>query len=228
MKWLAAQEVYGEHLKLFKKPEDLKAVTDYHDAQDLWLRQTMQPEADKDEQTKALKEKLEAKETALKALPTEPKADAKIIDAEVSAKRNYMKYKVDNIDKVDPLNKKCQDAGECSNQDYEKLTEAYIIADGQYTLAKNSQDEFEKVVKSATETIDAHTFATITTCDATEGIVHKTYDAASCEGKPETEFKAQWGACVQAPDAKSFIKVTGAAALQAAAVAVVAFAGSQF
>ena len=64
------------------------------------------------------------------------------------------------------------------------------------------------------------------TCDATGGVVFKQWDEAKCEGDAEFEVKAKWGECTKAGD--SYIKVTGAAALKAAAVALVAFAGSQF
>jgi len=228
MAWIAAQKAYADHKLTFKKPDDLTAVEAYHTAQKAWLYQTMYPEADADDQKAALKDLADTKKAAEDALPKDPAADTAIIDADVSTELNFKKFKVDKIDSVTTLNEDCVSAGYCSVQPIEAITKAYLNADGDYTIAKHNQDEFAKVVKSATETIDQHTYATITTCDAKDGIEHKEYDEASCEGTPVVTFKAQWGACVQAPDAKSFIKVTGAAALQAAAVAVVAFAGSQF
>jgi len=84
----------------------------------------------------------------------------------------------------------------------------------------------ENVVKQAAGKVDAHTFATLTTCDATAGVVVHTYDDADCTKDPESTFKSKWNGCEKWGD--EWVKVTGAAALKAAAVAVVAFAGSQF
>jgi len=136
--------------------------------------------------------------------------------------------KKDKFDTATDLNQQCVADSKCSVQDPVEITRDYVEADYAYQVKKTAQEAGAVVVKEATATIDDHTFATITTCDAKEGIIHKEFDEDNCDGTPLTTFKAQWGACVQAPDAKNFIKVTGAAALQAAAVAVVAFAGSQF
>jgi len=84
----------------------------------------------------------------------------------------------------------------------------------------------KKVVDTVTKREDAHTFSKIITCDAKAGVHIKYFDGVKCEGKPEQEYTAQWGKCVKMGDI--YVKVTGAAALQAAAVAIVAFAGSQF
>lgn len=164
------------------------------------------------------------------ALPDDPKADVKIIDSAVSARCNYEDLKKKKFDSQAALNSDCNgvDSTECPDQDYATLSKQYVEADYHYQVAKADEGDRANTVKELEESIDAKTFATITTCDAKDGIVHKEYDEANCDGTPVTTFKAQWGACVQAPDAKNFIKVTGAAALQAAAVAVVAFAGSQF
>jgi len=78
------------------------------------------------------------------------------------------------------------------------------------------------------ETIDTETYATMTTCDATAGVVHAEYDNANCDETPVKKFEFDWGACVKSPDGKNYMQVTGAAAMKAAAVALVAFAGSQF
>ena len=83
-----------------------------------------------------------------------------------------------------------------------------------------------EVLNSAKEVVDANTYASLVTCDAKAGIVVKTWDGEKCEGKPEHEFKAKWGECTQWGG--EYYKITGAATLQAAAIAVVAFAGSQF
>ena len=76
------------------------------------------------------------RKAAEKALPKDPAADVKIIDADVSTELNFKKFKVTKIDGKPAMNQKCIDAGECSAQDYEDVTEDYLIADGAYTLAK--------------------------------------------------------------------------------------------
>lgn len=65
-----------------------------------------------------------------------------------------------------------------------------------------------------------------TTCDAKEGVHIQIWNEAACSGDPEISYKAKWGKCTKFGD--EYYKITGASALQAAAVAVVAFAGSQF
>ena len=65
------------------------------------------------------------------------------------------------------------------------------------------------------------------TCDAKAGVVMKAWTDAKCEGDAMYEVKAKWGECTKAEEGK-YVKFTGAAALKAAAVALVAFAGSQF
>lgn len=213
-------------MKLFKDPADNGKVKAYHTAQYNWLKQTFEPLTDKDAQDAELARLDALRKSAKDALPE--KADKKLIDEYVSATRNFKDLKKDKFDTATGLNQQCIDDGNCTDQDVVDITRKYVEADYAYQVKKTAQEKAAGVVKSTTDTIDDHTFATITTCDAKEGIIHKEYDADSCEGEPLTTFKAQWGACVQAPDAKNFIKVTGAAALQAAAVAVVAFAGSQF
>lgn len=190
------------------------------------MHQNLNPEPVKADQDAAMAPLTATKKTAEEALPKG--ADIKIIDEAVATEANFKKFKKSKIDTKVELNKKCVDAGECSQQNIEAITKAYLIADGEYTNVKATEDEFANVVKAAEDKIDNHTFAIITTCDATAGIHVRTFDGEKCEGKPEHEFKAKWGACVQSPDGESFVKITGAAALQAAAVAVIAFAGSQF
>ena len=84
----------------------------------------------------------------------------------------------------------------------------------------------QKQVDAAADRVNRNTYANIMTCDATAGVVFKQWDEAKCEGDAAFTVKAKWGECARAGDV--FIKVTGAAALKAAAVALVAFAGSQF
>lgn len=210
----------------FKKTEDLNKVKAYYDAQKAWMHQNLNPEPVKADQDAAMAPLTASKKVAEDALPKG--ADVKIIDTVVADEANFKKFKISKIDSKTQLNKDCVAAGECSEQTIADITKAYLIADGVYTATKATEDQFANVVKAAEDKIDNHTFAIITTCDATAGIHVRAYDGEKCEGKPEHEFKAKWGACVQSPDGESFVKITGAAALQAAAVAVVAFAGSQF
>jgi len=159
--------------------------------------------------------------------------DKAIIQEVVKNSEDFQKYKINNIDsKV--LTTKCEaDA----NPNFETctptaniadITKQYLNKEEAYDKVKAKEDQFANSVKSIQGRVDAHNFSSIATCDATAGLVYKEYDTADCKGTAKKEFKAAWGACVQGPDAKTFIKVTGASALQAAAVALVAFAGSQF
>lgn len=100
--------------------------------------QTLNPESDKDAQKDALKPLADTKETAELALPKDPKANVAIIDADVSTELNFKKFKIEKIDSKTNLNEKCVTAGECSQQDIEEITEAYLIADGEYTVEKAS------------------------------------------------------------------------------------------
>lgn len=92
--------------------------------------------------------------------------------------------------------------------------------------AKASVKDQENVLRTADQKVDDHTMAVLTTCDAKAGIHIKVWDGEKCEGDVEQEYTAKWGKCTKFDD--EYYKITGAAALQAAAVAVVAFAGSQF
>jgi len=118
---------------------------------------------------------------------------------------------------------------EFSNQESDNrvLVVKFLALDVANDKAQAALAAQENVVKQAAGKVDAHTFATFTTCDAKAGVVIKTYDDADCTAKePESEFVSKWNGCVKWGD--EYVKVTGAAALKAAAVAVVAFAGSQF
>lgn len=64
------------------------------------------------------------------------------------------------------------------------------------------------------------------TCDAKAGVNIQIWDGDKCEGDVQDKYAAKWGKCTKFGD--DYYKITGASALQAAAVAVIAFAGSQF
>lgn len=64
------------------------------------------------------------------------------------------------------------------------------------------------------------------TCDAKDGVNIQIWDGDKCEGDVQDKYAAKWGKCAKFGD--DYYKITGASALQAAAVAVIAFAGSQF
>lgn len=89
--------------------------------------------------------------------------------------------------------------------------------------AKATVEEYKNVVTQAEEKIDAATYAGIMTCDA-KGVTMKAWKEECNKGEVEDELTAEWDKCTKA--GKVWIKVTGAAALKAAAVALVAFAGS--
>ena len=138
MAWLAAQKAYAEHKLIFKKPADLTAVEAYHTAQRAWMHKSMYPDADANAQKTAMDALAATKKTAEEALPTDPKADTKIIDADVSTELNFKKFKRTKIDTKTDLNKDCVTATECTQQNIEEITKNYLIADGEYTLAKES------------------------------------------------------------------------------------------
>jgi len=85
--------------------------------------------------------------------------------------------------------------------------------------------EYQNLADQAKETVDAATYAGIMTCDA-NGVTIKSWAAECNKGDVEAEFTAKWGVCSKAGE--SWVIVTGATALKAAAIAMVAFAGSQF
>jgi hypothetical protein len=98
----------------------------------------MYPDTDETAQKNAMDALAATKKTAEKALLKDPKADVKIIDADVSTELNYKKFKRTKIDNKTDLNKDCVTATKCTQQNIEELTMNYLIADGQYTLAKAS------------------------------------------------------------------------------------------
>lgn len=163
--------------------------------------------------------------------------DLEIIKTEVKDSEDFQKFKMSKIDGKNLTPKCSTDGGNGGSADFvqctpttgiEAITKDYLNAEEVYDQVKAKEDGFANVVKSAQGKIDAHNFSTMATCDAAKGITWTVYDDADCKGEKSVDFKAAWGVCTQSPDGKSFVKVTGAAALQAAAVALVAFAGSQF
>ena len=95
----------------------------------------MYPDPDTNTQKTEMENKAATKKTAEEALPTDPKADVKIIDADVSTELNFKNFKKTKIDTMTELNKDCVTAGECSVQNIEDITKKYLNADGDYTLA---------------------------------------------------------------------------------------------
>ena len=64
------------------------------------------------------------------------------------------------------------------------------------------------------------------TCD-NQGVKFKAYTEINCAAeKADIDVKVPWGVCTKVDDV--YMKIIGASALKAAAVALVAFAGSQF
>ena len=73
-----------------------------------------------------------------------------------------------------------------------------------------------------------------TSCQAGQGIVFRHYDNANCAPLREKKTVVAWDSCsklpsvVSPPGKTTYVKVTGAMALKSAALALAAFAGSQF
>lgn len=103
--------------------------------------------------------------------------------------------------------------------------ESYLKKDVAVDNANAAVEEYKNVVTQAEEKIDAATYAGKMTCDA-KGVKMQAWKEECGKGDVEDEVTAEWGKCTQA--GKVWIKVTGAAALKAAAIALVALAGSQF
>lgn len=117
-------------------------------------------------------------------------------------------------------------AEKINDADADKV-QTYIEKDYANDQAIQHTADLQNSVDEQNKRIDRLTFAALMTCDAKAGVVVKTWTDAKCEGKPEWEMTAKWGECTKVKDGK-YVKITGAAALKAAAVALVAFAGSQF
>lgn len=221
-------------MKTIKKSGDVTKIETYETKYKEWYKQKTRPDPNAGTQATELAAKKTALDSAEAALPA--KTNKEVLIKNIEKREDFQYFKVQNFDEQD-LNKDGCDAAksvvpasECKSSQKsqtETISKNYLIADAKYDEIKAHEDEVANLVKKAEDVVDAKTFASITTCDQSAGLVHKTYDGAKCEGTPEKTFTASWGACTKAPDG-TYVKITGAAALQAAAVALVAFAGSQF
>jgi len=160
-----------------------------------------------------------------------------IIEGTANAEAKYEKVLVEKFVKERP-NKNCVRGDStkvkvCNAYDDTSMTKMvtdYVTADAKYDKLHKQDLDFKIVKDAAADKIDKHTFSTFTTCDAKTGVIHKTFDGEDCKGT-EIKFEAAWDTCTAAVGKgyeNTWVKVTGAATLQAAAVAIVAFAGSQF
>lgn len=102
----------------------------------------------------------------------------------------------------------------------------FLERDYQAEITATAVKDQENVLATVTKRVDLHTYSKIITCDVKDGVKIKYYDGVDCKDKAEHEYTAKWGKCTKMGD--NYFKITGAATLQAAAVAIVAFAGSQF
>jgi len=103
---------------------------------------------------------------------------------------------------------------------------AYGKADTEHEAALAAEAKEQKVYDSAAHTVDASTYSSIMTCDD-KGVMFKAYTDIGCKAdKPDIDVKAPWGTCTKVGE--DYMMITGASALKAAAIALVAFAGSQF
>ena len=102
----------------------------------------------------------------------------------------------------------------------------YGKADVEHEKALAAEAKEQKVYDSAAQTVDAHTYSSIMTCDD-KGVMFKAYTNINCAAKkPDIDVKAPWGTWTKVGEDN--MKITSASALKAAAIALVAFAGSQF
>lgn len=76
-----------------------------------------------------------------------------------------MKYKKDNFDGVKPA-PKCVQATKCTEQNIGIIATEYLVADIKYDQFKEVEKKAVHAVDNMNDAIDAHTFATMTTCDA--------------------------------------------------------------
>ena len=67
-----------------------------------------------------------------------------------------------------------------------------------------------------------------TSCQAGQGVVFRSYDNDDCKPLREKKTVVPWDSCHKFPHANFYVKVTGAMAIKSAALALAAFAGSQF
>ena len=70
---------------------------------------------------------------------------------------------------------------------------------------------------------------TKTVCDPVSGIITMVYEQADdCKGEEAKKVITGWGSCIKDPESGNYFKFTGANALKAASIAIVAFVGFQF
>lgn len=155
---------------------------------------------------------LEGKKTAMDAAEKElaTNVDVKQLQASVTDQKDYEKLVAEKIDSTE--------IGQ---------VEAYIVLDVANDQAIQRTKDLQNAIDTQKKRIDRLTYATLMTCDAKAGVVIKAWTDAKCEGKAGFEVHAEWGKCTKTKEGE-YVKFTGAAALKAAAVALVAFAGSQF
>ena len=101
--------------------------------------------------------------------------------------------------------------------------------------ADAQQDTARKILaeKTAKKTLELKAAIkptyTKTHCDPVKGVISKVYlQADGCDETPSHEKETKWGDCFKDESTGYFVKITGASALKAASVAMVAFIGSQF
>ena len=233
--WQEANAVYQKYLETYEDSSEHAAVAAYYDEYKDWYKATINTlDESKDDQDTRIAEELADRNTAKGNLPKAAKTEANLKIVEDAAVKSslFKKQKIQEFDKSLELNKKCVANGDsvCVAPDQAKMqatTQKYIIADAEYDTALAYEKKQEASSVQAADAVDKANFATKTTCDD-KGIVHEEWDDPACTGKAGKKFDYEWGACLQSPDGKNYIAITGAAALQAAAVALVAFAGSQF
>ena len=158
---------------------------------------------DKTATEKAVKNVAAAEKTLAK------NCDPKIIQTEVADEAAFAKLVAEHIPKEQRANYLL-----FLERDYNNVVAAKAVKDQ------------ENVLETVSKRADQHTYSKIITCDAKAGVHIKYYDGVGCKDKPDQEYTAKWGKCTKMGD--NYFKITGAATLQAAAVAIVAFAGSQF
>ena len=162
---------------------------------------------DADQDKVFIKDQKEVVATKAKALPKN--CDPKMIETIVQDEKAYSKLLKKHVPTAQQAN-----------------YEAFLKRDHKAELTAQAVKDQENVLATVTKRVDNHTYSKIITCDIKDGVKIKYYDGVDCKDKPEQEYTAQWGKCTKMGE--NYFKITGAATLQAAAVAIVAFAGSQF
>jgi len=201
-------------LAKYKKTDEKNAITAYAQTTYLYLLDKNGPAPTNDA---SLKTNMDDAKTAVSAI--KPKPDLKVIETAAGSKANLEVFMIKNFKK---------DLTSAGNDGQAELDVCKVTVDLDYNVQQAEAVDAgnQKQVDAANDRIDIHTYASLMTCDAKAGVVFKTWGEAKCEGETDFSLTAKWGECTKAGDV--YIKVTGAAALKAAAVALVAFAGSQF